>query len=60
MAIFLDLFFARAHAKNYNTEGKAKTRKRTRVFDDYDFYIEINGSVEKCRLSTEWVGTTLD
>ena len=24
------------------------------------FYIEINGSVEKCRLSTEWVGTTLD
>lgn len=57
---FLGFVFARAHAKNYNTEGKAKTRKRTRVFDDYDFYIEINGSVEKCRLSTEWVGTTLD
>lgn len=57
---FLGFVFARAHAKNYNTEGKTKTRKRTRVFDDYDFYIEINGSVEKCRLSTEWVGTTLD
>ena len=57
---FLGYVFARAHAKNYNTEGKTKTRKRTRVFDDYDFYIEINGSVEKCRLSTEWVGTTLD
>mgnify|MGYP000874098971 FL=1 len=57
---FLGFVFARAHAKNYNTEGKAKTRKRTRVFDDYDFYIEINGNVEKCRLSTEWVGTTLD
>lgn len=59
---FLGFVFARAHAKNYNTEGKARTRTRirTRVFDDYDFCIEINGSVEKCRLSTEWVGTTLD
>ena len=26
---FLGFVFARAHAKNYNTEGKAKTRKRT-------------------------------
>lgn len=53
---FLGFVFARAHAKNYNTEGKV----RTRVFNDYDFDVDINGRVERCRLSTEWVGIPLD
>ena len=53
---FLGFIFAREHSNVYSNEKKI----RPRVFDDHDFNIKINDRIEKCRLSTEWIGISLD
>lgn len=53
---YLGSIFAREHADIYNNENKS----RPRVFDEHNFNIEIDGKVETCRLSTEWIGIKLN
>lgn len=53
---FLGFIFAREHSNVYSNKGKI----RPRVFDEHDFNLKINNRIEKCRLSTEWVGIPLD
>ena len=53
---YLGFIFARENSDVFTKKGKS----RARVFDDHDFYIKINGQVERCRLSTEWIGIPLD
>lgn len=53
---FLGFIFTREHSNVYSNEKKI----RPRVFDDHDFNIKINDRIEKCRLSTEWIGISLD
>lgn len=53
---YLGFIFARENSDVFSKKGKS----RVRVFDDHDFYIKINGQVERCRLSTEWISIPLD
>ena len=53
---YLGSIFAREHANIYNNVNKL----RPRVFGEHNFKIVIDGKVETCRLSTEWIGIKLN
>lgn len=53
---YLRFIFVRSSAKGYNS----KDFKRKRVFFDTEYNIVVDGQVEQCRLSTDWVGKKLN